>query len=76
MRTTPRCIIMQFEFESDVISDSGKTLNVSYSEVHMFESDVISDSGKTPIRFPGIIQEFESDVISDSGKTCRRTTRP
>ena len=36
-------------FESDVISDSGKTADFTKKELPQFESDVISDSGKTPI---------------------------
>ena len=35
-------------FESDVISDSGKTVNADEMKFVTFESDVISDSGKTP----------------------------
>ena len=34
-------------FESDVISDSGKTRFRAGLRNHVFESDVISDSGKT-----------------------------
>ena len=34
-------------FESDVISDSGKTHRHFVSDLDWFESDVISDSGKT-----------------------------
>ena len=35
------------EFESDVISDSGKTTYSGKFAMFWFESDVISDSGKT-----------------------------
>ena len=38
------------KFESDVISDSGKTFNPSRLDRSGFESDVISDSGKTSAR--------------------------
>ena len=34
-------------FESDVISDSGKTRQLRFINADGFESDVISDSGKT-----------------------------
>ena len=34
-------------FESDVIPDSGKTINLIFSIELSFESDVIPDSGKT-----------------------------
>ena len=57
-------------FESDVISDSGKTCIAVEFPCTSFESDVISDSGKTAIHDKRRWEVFESDVISDSGKTA------
>ena len=39
--------VFPLPFESDVISDSGKTRQLDSASLGMFESDVISDSGKT-----------------------------
>ena len=36
-----------FAFESDVISDSGKSYTLNLRSGQWFESDVISDSGKS-----------------------------
>ena len=55
-------------FESDVIPDSGKTVNSGIEHVFMFESDVIPDSGKTCLKQHRLGMQFESDVIPDSGK--------
>ena len=34
-------------FESDVVPDSGKTVNIIFAFLRLFESDVVPDSGKT-----------------------------
>ena len=38
---------MTLLFESDVISDSGKSMEIPSLDIRLFESDVISDSGKS-----------------------------
>ena len=50
-------------FESDVISDSGKTFFVAAFGKSVFESDVISDSGKTSEFCGDLSVGFESDVF-------------
>lgn len=59
-------------FESDVVSDSDKSLELDEKAKERFESDVVFDSDKSGNLSHTFQHWFESDVVSDRDKSVRR----
>ena len=57
-------------FESDVVPDSDKPLQIGSLTYPSFESDVVPDSDKPNCIFSSNSSKFESDVVPDSDKSA------